>query len=165
MIEFRNGEKFICDECPICEGVEHRLELAKEFGGEPQLDYCSCDKIQERFWLGGYCCDAFANADRKNMNAAHKKSGRAYRRKQRRYKRERLKKILSYGGIPALDCSEWKKIGGRYRAVGAYIKYPKNSKNKKFWKAHSNKIVRQNKGGVPSGKAYRRCFDYAWSIY
>ena len=36
MLEFC-GRKFTCDECPICEGVEHRLRAAREGGYEPQL--------------------------------------------------------------------------------------------------------------------------------
>lgn len=39
MLEFC-GRKFTCDECPICEGVEHRLRAAREGGYEPQLEYC-----------------------------------------------------------------------------------------------------------------------------
>lgn len=35
MLEFC-GRKFTCDECPICEGVEHRLRAAREGGYEPQ---------------------------------------------------------------------------------------------------------------------------------
>lgn len=39
MLEFC-GRKFTCDECPICEGIEHRLRAAREGGYEPQLEYC-----------------------------------------------------------------------------------------------------------------------------
>ncbi len=34
MLEFC-GRKFTCDECPICEGIEHRLRVAREGGYEP----------------------------------------------------------------------------------------------------------------------------------
>ena len=34
---------FACDECPISEGVEHRLRAAKEGGYDPQFEYCGCD--------------------------------------------------------------------------------------------------------------------------
>lgn len=40
------GKNFTCDECPICEGMEHRLETAAELGVEPQIDHCGCDKVQ-----------------------------------------------------------------------------------------------------------------------
>lgn len=58
MLEFC-GRKFTCDECPICEGIEHRLRVAREGGYEPQLEYCGCDKVQTEFFISGYCSDAF----------------------------------------------------------------------------------------------------------
>lgn len=56
MLEFC-GRKFTCDECPICEGIEHRLRVAREGGYEPQLEYCGCDKVQTEFFISGYCSD------------------------------------------------------------------------------------------------------------
>lgn len=53
MLEFC-GRKFTCDECPICEGIEHRLGVAREGGYEPQLEYCGCDKVQTEFFIQGY---------------------------------------------------------------------------------------------------------------
>lgn len=50
MLEFC-GRKFTCDECPICEGIEHRLRVAREGGYEPQLEYCGCDKVQTEFFI------------------------------------------------------------------------------------------------------------------
>lgn len=37
MLEFY-GRNFTCDECPICEGIEHRVRVAREGGYEPQLE-------------------------------------------------------------------------------------------------------------------------------
>lgn len=53
MLEFC-GRRFTCDECPICEGIEHRLRAAREGGYEPQLEYCGCDKVQTEFFISGY---------------------------------------------------------------------------------------------------------------
>lgn len=36
MLEFY-GRKFTCDECPICEGIEHRVRVAREGGYERQM--------------------------------------------------------------------------------------------------------------------------------
>ena len=58
MLEFY-GRNFTCDECPICEGIEHRVRVAREGGYEPQLEYCGCDKVQTEFFISGYCSDAF----------------------------------------------------------------------------------------------------------
>ena len=57
---------FMCDECPICERVDHRLRLAQESGYPPQLDYCGCIKIQTEFFLSRYCEDAYVSKPRKN---------------------------------------------------------------------------------------------------
>ena len=69
MLEFY-GRKFTCDECPICEGIEHRLRVAREGGYEPQLEYCGCDKVQTEFFTSGYCSDAFG-ADKPQANRAN----------------------------------------------------------------------------------------------
>ena len=82
MLEFC-GRKFTCDECPICEGIEHRLGVAREGGYEPQLEYCGCDKVQTEFFISGYCSDAF-EADKPHGKLCEpRKTGRAYRRKMR----------------------------------------------------------------------------------
>lgn len=43
------GRKFTCDECPICEGIEHRVRVAREGGYEPQLEYCVAIKSRLNF--------------------------------------------------------------------------------------------------------------------
>ncbi len=37
MLEFC-GRKFTCDECPICEGIEHRLGVAREVATNRSLN-------------------------------------------------------------------------------------------------------------------------------
>lgn len=83
MLEFC-GRKFTCDECPICEGVEHRLRAAREGGYEPQLEYCGCDKVQTEFFISGYCSDAFEADKPQGKLCEPRKTGRAYRRKMRK---------------------------------------------------------------------------------
>lgn len=96
MLEFC-GRKFTCDECPICEGIEHRLGVAREGGYEPQLEYCGCDKVQTEFFISGYCSDAF-EADKPHGKLCEpRKTGRAYRRKMRKQKKEKLMRIMTYG--------------------------------------------------------------------
>ena len=57
MLEFC-GRKFICDECHICEGIEHKLNAASVGGYKPQLEYCGCDKVQTEVFIGGYCSES-----------------------------------------------------------------------------------------------------------
>ena len=78
MLEFC-GRKFTCDECPICEGIEHRLRVAREGGYEPQLEYCGCDKVQTEFFISGYCSDAFEADKPQGKLCEPRKTGRAYR--------------------------------------------------------------------------------------
>lgn len=57
--------------------------------------------------------------------------------------------------------SDW--VDGVFKPVGSYIKYPKNSKLKRTWKNHSNRVVRKRKE-LFKGNQYRKCFDYWWTI-
>jgi len=71
---------FACDECGIHEQIERRMQVARELGENLQYDHCSCDKVGDEFWAGGYCEDAFAEKPSKR-NEVRRKTGRAYRRK------------------------------------------------------------------------------------
>ena len=69
---------FMCDECPISDGVDHRLRLAQECGYTPQLEYCGCDKVQAEFFQSGYCEDAYIAKPRKRKEGK-RRTGSAYR--------------------------------------------------------------------------------------
>jgi hypothetical protein len=163
MLEFY-GRKFTCDECPICEGIEHRVRVAREGGYEPQLEYCGCDKVQTEFFISGYCSDAF-EADKPHGKLCEpRKTGRAYRRKMRKQKKEKLMRIMTYGYKSGIGYTDWGWKDGVYQPVGSYIQYPKNSNRQTFWKAYSNRKIRHYKGDVRKGNSYRRHFDYAWEV-
>ena len=163
MLEFY-GRNFTCDECPICEGIEHRVRVAREGGYEPQLEYCGCDKVQTEFFISGYCSDAF-EADKPHGKLCEpRKTGRAYRRKMRKQKKEKLMRIMTYGYKSGIGYTDWGWKDGVYQPVGRYIQYPKNSNRQTFWKAYSNRKIRRYKGDVRKGNSYRRHFDYAWEV-
>lgn len=157
------GKNFTCDECPICEGIEHRLETAAELGLEPQIDHCGCDKVQTEFFVSGYCEDAFEEVPDKKVNR-QRKTGNAYRRQMRKRKRDELMKIMTYGYNPAAGYVDWDWANGVWRPVGNHIKYPKNSNRQVYWKNQSNRKVRRYKGELPKGNSYRKLFEYAWTI-
>lgn len=163
MLEFC-GRKFICDECHICEGIEHRLNAASGGGYKPQLEYCGCDKVQTDFFIGGYCSDAFETAAPQNKRCRPRKSGRAYRRETRKRKKEKLMCIMTYGNKPGIGYTEWGWKDGVYQPIGNYIKFPKNSNRQTFLKTYSNRKVRRYKGDIRNGNSYRRHFDYAWEL-
>ncbi len=155
---------FACDECPICEGVEHRLHIAKEGGYEPQLEYCGCDKIQTEFFIGGCCEDAYVDKPRKKKNGK-RKTGMEYRRDMAVKKRDNLLKIINSTRYnPNVGYVDWDLVDGVWQQTGKYIKYPKNSNAQRYWKRHSNKIVRHSKDTY-KGNQYRKCFDYWWILF
>ena len=131
MIKVNENYCFCCDECPICEELEHRIKIAKELNDEPQLEYCSCEKIGTPFYSGGYCEDAQQEEKTKKDNP--RKTGRANRRHFKETKFKKRKKM----------CKEqypnfW--LGKEEK----YIMKPKNSKAKKLFKKKSNKTIRKN---------------------
>lgn len=74
---------FACDECGICEQLEWRSRVAQELGETLQFDHCSCAKVGDEFWAGGYCGDAFIK-NPPNRDGGNRKTGRAYRRRMHR---------------------------------------------------------------------------------
>lgn len=166
MLEFC-GRKLTCDECPICEGIEHRLRVAREGGYEPQLEYCGCDKVQTEFFISGYCSDAFEADKPQGKLCEPRKTGRAYRRKMRKQKKEKLMRIMTYGYKSSIGYTDWGWKDGVYQPVGSYIQYPKNSNRQTFWKAYlegedlnENAVVLED---IAWAERYGKNFD--WKIF
>jgi len=156
---------FACDECPICEGVEYRLRIAEEGGYDPQLEYCGCDKVQTEFFISGYCEDAFEGKPRAKKKGK-RKTGTEYRRAMAVKKRDDLMKIINNIGYnPYVGYVDWDWVDGVWQQTGKYIKYVKNSNSPKYWKRHSNRIVRRSKDSIPRGNQYRKYFDYWWTLF
>lgn len=164
MIKVHN-KNFTCDECPICEGVEYRLTVAKEGGYIPQLEYCGCDKTQAYFDISGYCEDAFDDECEEAKTCNPRKSGRAYRRKMCRQKKNKRMRILTYGYNPAVGDVEWDWVDGVFKPVGNHITYPKNSKKQHYYKNQSNRKIRRYKGAIPKGNSYRKHYEYVYTLF
>lgn len=155
------GRNVNCDECPIIKNLEERLKFSEKYGIEPQLEYCYCDKVQDKFLYGGQCGDASAEAEHISK-VKPRKTGRAYRREMEEHKDNKRKSTFDYnthGGYPAY---RWKN--GELVPMG-YIKYAKNSKNERYWKNYSNRKIRRNKDELHDGNSYRKIFDYDWNVY
>lgn len=161
-----NHVVFCCDDCPLCEGFEHRRQHAKENGCAVQIDHCGCDKVGAEFYAGGCCEDAFKPADKKRK-VNQRKSGRAYRRVQKKKKDADLRQILKYDS----DCEphkgyiarEYNEESGEWIDKG-YIQYYSHSRRQHYYKRYSNKKVRRTNITL-KGNQYRKCFDYRWEIY
>ena len=158
-------KNFACDECPICEGIEHRLRVAEEGGYEPQLEYCGCDKVQTEFFISGYCDDAFQEDVAPAKSHKPRKTGRAYRRQMRKQKKDKLMKIMTYGYNPAAGYTDWDWVNGVFQPVGNHIQYPRSSNRQVYWKNQSNRKVRRYKGSIPKGNSYRKHFEYVYTIF
>ena len=82
---------FCCDECPICEGLEYRLELAKIYG-DFQYDYCGCDKtVESKILYNGGGCSDWMKPKKVFSHRGKRKTGSAYRRKMAKQKFEKKK--------------------------------------------------------------------------
>lgn len=121
---------FHCDECPIIEGLEHRLKTADECG-ELQLEYCGCDKIGYEFFLGGYCSDAISRKEKINERGK-RKTGDAYRRRMCRVKNERAIEMSEY----SRNRTTWvpcKLVDGEW-VDGNHLQHVSRSNRRRYYK-------------------------------
>lgn len=140
------GHCFSCDECPICDCMEHR-----------------CDKVGQEFCTGGTCEDATVKNKEREAKGKRKNSYR-YRRKMAIKKDKDLRKIFTYGYRPNAGYPKYNRVDGKLVDAG-YIQYPKNSNTQKSLKRQSNRIVRRSKEIYGKGSRYKKHFDYWWSLY
>ena len=152
---------FACDECPICEGLEYRLSIAEEGGYDTQIEYCGCDKVEDEFFISGFCEDAFIKKTPKEKRGK-RKTGSAYRRAMAVKKKEDRLKILRKFNPRGGGFADWDHENGIWQLTGKYIKYSKDSHRQRYWKRYSNKAIRRGaeigsgKGGQ-SGRYLPRC--------
>ena len=96
--------------------------------------------------------------------AVKRKTGIAYRRKMKIKHREQIRKNTSYGsnccwcGYTAAYVDEVFDSDG-LRSAGCYVKYPKHSKGKQFWKGYSNRMIRRQ-DALCQGNQYRKTCNY-----
>ena len=93
-----------------------------------------------------------------------RKTGIAYRRKMKIKHREHIRKNTGYGynycwcGYKAAYV-DWIFDGDDWHPSGKYVKYPKNSKGKQFWKGYSNHVIRRQKN-LYHGNQYKKACNY-----
>lgn len=152
----------VCDECPICEGIEHRIKIANIIGEEPQFEYCHCDKIDYEFYIGGFCEDAFVNISVPKKNNP-RKTGRAYRRKIKVQKEDRLYRIVKNHYMPHVGYVDWDFDGHTLYGTPYYFKDSSHSRKQKWLKKQTNKKIRHM--DIANGNYYRKCYEYWWVMY
>lgn len=107
-----------------------------------------------------------------------RKTGRAYRRRMRVKKLNRLMDVVSYcstvsmysgidrTGLPAANFWGLWSLGIDDDDIRkAYIKRPKSSRYKGFYKNHSNRVIRRKGIVLPKGNQHHKIFDYWWTLY
>lgn len=98
-------------------------------------------------------------------SSGRRKGGMAFRRKMKaKHLNKRVKIISKCGYNPAVGRVDWEWENETVRPTGRYIKYPRNSNAQKYFKRHSNKIIRRKKVAY-NGNQYRKVFDYWWTLY
>jgi len=136
-------------------------------------DFLECGERPSTDWLE-LCGDIELDAPQPQKKGK-RKTGRAYRRQMRAQKFNRQKNIALYYNSSALRVGIDR--GGppdshplwRFGIDDDYVRYtyirrPKSSKYKKFYKNYSNKVVRRSAGSIPKGSQHRKLFDLWWAL-
>ena len=92
-------------------------------------------------------------------------TGKAYRRQMRVKKNDELMRIVTRHYVPHAGYIDWGFDGSTLLHSGKYIKYPKNSNRQKWMKRETSKKYRRQLDLPRKGNAYRRLFDYWWTLY
>lgn len=91
--------------------------------------------------------------------------GKAYRRDMRDKKDRRIRKIISNCHCkPSAGSITHAWVGGVWKPVGDYVRYPKNSNIQKYLKRQTKRKVRRSEP-FPNGNSYRKCIEYRWQFW
>ncbi len=128
-----------------------------------------CDKVGGKVYCLGHCTDAYEDSDDIYINRSKKKR-RNKGERDLKYKKhvKFLAQTISYYPPPAMpvdENGEWNfddPVGTVYYRRTYKGNHKKN--RYKFYKNYSNRIVRRYRGEVGNGCAYKRCFDYWWTV-
>lgn len=98
-----------------------------------------------------------------------RKTGSAYRRKMKRKHLEQVRKNTMYSHSGYLYRSQVAYVDRDYDEEkwypsGKYVKYPRNSNNKQFWKGYSNRVIRRN-GEAYRGNQYKKVNKYFRDLF
>ena len=98
-----------------------------------------------------------------------RKTGAAYRRKMKRKHLEQVRKNTMYSHSGYLYRSkvayvDWDYDDEDWYPSGKYVKYPRNSNNKQFWKGYSNRVIRRN-GETYRGNQYKKVYKYFRDLF
>lgn len=137
-----------------------------------------CEKVGERCSKYGYCEYAFEDIETENRDKTVKPNVDYPKYSRKKDRRERyqtkLKRIYDikcgrYLCPVGLIEEKWDKDLEQYVPLHKpyYQRYYKGNhlgNRYRFYKKHSNKVVRRYKGDLNNGNYYRKVFDYWWTV-
>lgn len=94
-----------------------------------------------------------------------RRTGKAYRRQMHIKKNDELLHIITRHYVPHAGYVDWSFDGSTLLHSGKYIKYPKNSNCQRWMKRETSRRSRRWQNVPKKGNAYRRLFDYWWTLY
>lgn len=155
------------DEKGIPNDIYHYLK--PEDAADEFEQFIWCDKVGGKVYCFGRCTDFYENNDKIHINRSKKKR-RNNRERDLKHKKhiKHLAQTYSYYPPPAIPIDEdgywnfddpvgtvyYKKI---YRGNHRGNRY-------KFYKKYANRVVRRYKEEISNGCAYKKCFDYWWTV-
>lgn len=155
--------------CNVCGEIIPPKVLVNEHGifmWSAKSEFCSKDVCEDCFRKYFASEDVQVKDKPTAKKCNPRRTGTAYRRLKKRQKFHRRKRIIECAGCnPSAGSLAGDFIDGTWTQTGNHIKYRKNSKKQTYWKNHSNRKVRHHIGYIPKGGAYKKYFDYWWTIY
>lgn len=94
-----------------------------------------------------------------------RRTGQAFRRRMHIKKNDDLLKIVTRQYAPHAGYVDWGFQGRTLLHSGKYIKYQKNSNCQRWMKRETSRKFRRQLDLPCKGNAYRRLFDYWWTLY
>lgn len=142
----------------------------KHYGSSDPILECWCDKVGGRMEFYGQCSDKCIELDILLSDSSikhNRKSRRTKRERDLRYKKKMKQKAKLYHGV--YYCDEKCVHGKGFVPVRKpYCKrfYRDKHKNGRYsyYKTYSNRVVRRYKGTIANGGAYKKVFDYWWTV-
>jgi hypothetical protein len=149
------------------------LQLAKDYTSDKLVDCCIedlencvwCDKVGGRTNHLGHCTDFYENVPIKERSYSKKKRLNKHERDEK-YKRHLkwLDENLHGYPCPAYIVDEkWVKDEGYVKLRKPY--YKRQYCGNRYYKKYASKQVRRYEDVIPNGCAYKKVFDYKWTIW
>ena len=145
--------------------------LKPEDAAEEFEQFLNCDKVGGKVFWAGRCEDAYTEPVISQNRSKQKKRNKRERDQKYKNHLKFLAENIQYYPSPAIYVDEiWVKGQGYIKNPKPYYKrlyHDNHSRGKglyKYYKKYSNRCVRRYKKEIHSGGAYKKIFDYWWTV-